>query len=682
MKIKFSTLLSAVAGAVLVISLFVGGGVAFMNSAVQKQETSYLEREELKQLGLTLAAASDYLTDQCRQFVVSTDMQHLQNYWKEIEVAKRRDQVLNRLKELDAPQVEFDLIDQAKSNSDALVQTETRAMRLVLEAKQVDERTMHPAIAAFQLKPADKALSPAEKIDVARQIMFDRQYAADKAIIVEPVVKFHNHLDERSKAAVDHAGARTRAAVTMLIVIAVFIFVGFSAVLFTFYRMVGVPVGSYIRDLQGYDPSSIDSFALDVAGTVELEQLGKALNDQFKRNQLNQEKQMADIAELNEFAVQVSQRADRLNQASFQFTTMSTQMDMAVQNVTQAIRSLATGVTHTMDSAHHSAESIARLTQAVEGIARGSESQSREVHSTTSTVQQMAASVHQVAETAKQVAATSLQAKSIADQGVQAVTATRAEMNEIQGVVAVAANKIEELGQLGERIGAVVETIDDIAEQTNLLALNAAIEAARAGEHGRGFSVVADEVRKLAERSQSQTKSIADLIRQVQKGTQEAVAAMSEGRGKVDQGAMKADQAGQALSEILKAVQSTVTQVDAIALAAGEMAGGAQNLVTAMDSFSRVAEESSASTSSMAVQTAQVKEAIQAIAIAAEDQSAASEQMSSSAEEMAQQMHFMADQAKDLEVTASQLKELVARYNHQQPVELQVFQASRLIAAR
>jgi methyl-accepting chemotaxis protein len=235
-------------------------------------------------------------------------------------------------------------------------------------------------------------------------------------------------------------------------------------------------------------------------------------------------------------------------------------------------------------------------------------------------------------------------------------------MDEIQAVVGQAAVKVRDLGGLGVRIGAVVETIDEIAEQTNLLALNAAIEAARAGEHGKGFAVVADEVRKLAERSSRETKQIALLIAQVQTGTQDAVSAMETGSAKVEHGSQKATQAGRTLDEILHAVETSVRQVTEIASSSHQMAAGARSVTAGMHSISAVVEQNNAATEQMAAQAGHVTDAVQSIAAVSEEQSAATEQVMASAEEMSAQVQQMNTQAQGLATTALQLNGLVTRF--------------------
>jgi len=79
------------------------------------------------------------------------------------------------------------------------------------------------------------------------------------------------------------------------------------------------------------------------------------------------------------------------------------------------------------------------------------------------------------------------------------------------------------LAEAGQKIGDVINLINDIASQTNLLALNATIEAARAGDAGKGFAVVANEVKALAGQTARATDEIRQHISEVQATTDTAV---------------------------------------------------------------------------------------------------------------------------------------------------------------
>jgi methyl-accepting chemotaxis protein len=367
-------------------------------------------------------------------------------------------------------------------------------------------------------------------------------------------------------------------------------------------------------------------------------------------------------ADLQTLLGQVQTTADDVARSSEQMGQVSGQTRSAVQQVTAAIQQMAVGAQEQSGAASETSGSVGQLLTAIDQVARGAQEQAQTVEGASRTAGLMVDGVEQVAATSQAVAASSIQMRASAENGAEAVQKTVAGMREIQSVVSDAAGRVEDLGRLGQKIGAVIETIDDIAEQTNLLALNAAIEAARAGEHGRGFAVVADEVRKLAERSQRETRAIAELIRDVQSGTQSAVEAMAIGARKVEDGTTQTDQAGQALADILEAVAGTVEQVQSIAEATQAISARGRDVSAAMTAISAVGEEATAASEQMAASAQGVGQSVLAIAAVAEQSSASAEEVTASAEEMSAQVDEMSAQADELSASAEHLRTLVARF--------------------
>ncbi|NLH79530.1 MAG: HAMP domain-containing protein [Phyllobacteriaceae bacterium] len=147
--------------------------------------------------------------------------------------------------------------------------------------------------------------------------------------------------------------------------------------------------------------------------------------------------------------------------------------------------------------------------------------------------------------------------------------------------------RVAELSETVDRIGSIVDLIDDIASQTNLLALNATIEAARAGEAGRGFAIVAQEVKGLAEQTPRATAEIGARIEQVQASTRQASAKIVEiGHTISTMNAISTDIAG--------AVEEEEATTQAIAGSIGQAATGASEVTANIVGVSRAAEEVSA----------------------------------------------------------------------------------------
>ncbi len=206
---------------------------------------------------------------------------------------------------------------------------------------------------------------------------------------------------------------------------------------------------------------------------------------------------------------------------------------------------------------------------------------------------EMVSTTADIAKNCETAAHHSSQTQEITEQGVDEIETVITQIRNQAEKTRRDADLIKALVDQSNKIGSIVQTIEDIASQTNLLALNAAIEAARAGEAGKGFAVVADEVRALASRSSSSTQEITKMVSQIQTDANSANESMTQSLDDMNSLADKASGVTNILNDIINRVESVNSQIEQIATAATEQTTATSEISTNMQGVSNLTQESS-----------------------------------------------------------------------------------------
>jgi methyl-accepting chemotaxis protein len=268
-----------------------------------------------------------------------------------------------------------------------------------------------------------------------------------------------------------------------------------------------------------------------------------------------------------------------------------------VNSTAESLQKLIRDIKIATVTIHNAASEIS---QGNNDLANRTEQQVKFIEEISSNIEKLTSTVKQNADNARQSNELAQSASNIAIQGGKTV-------NE---VVQMMANLNESSRKVSETIG----VIDGIAFQTNILALNAAVEAARAGEQGRGFAVVASEVHQLAQRASTSAKEIKALI----------VNSVES----VINGTKLANDAGQTMEEVVKAVEHVTGNMGKIAMASVEQSNGIEQVNKAMNQMDQLTkknmvlvEQAVNAASSMEMQTKHVDELVSIFKLGHNDKS-------------------------------------------------------------
>lgn len=181
LSLKTVSILMMAVSLVITVVLLITGIQTFRSFGnMEKSTEDYIS---LAEAANELMAASDYLTEEVQCYTVMGDRTHLDRYFEEADVTRRREHALVTMQEALPDSSALEELKRGMMESVSLMDREFYAMRLMLEAR--GDTDMPEAVKNVELREGDSALSAEEKIAKARSMVHDEAYYTKKSRIRE-----------------------------------------------------------------------------------------------------------------------------------------------------------------------------------------------------------------------------------------------------------------------------------------------------------------------------------------------------------------------------------------------------------------------------------------------------------------------------------------------------------------
>ena len=274
----FAILAFFAAAALLISDIAVTKGYQRMEAASGRYIVSQMAASDME-------SGSDYLTDRVRCFVVTGEIDYLNDFIEEVEQTRRRDKAVERLSALlsEGDRSAINSLNTALSLSNELVVIENRAMRLMLEAKHYDLAGIPAEIASIALTDAERAMTDAELKDMAQSLVFDNNYMHYKDRIRENVNLCTQALILSSSQDLEQASARLSLLVRIQTAMTIIFFLIVLGIITLITAMVRKPLTRMVLKMQEQEE-------ITPTGVEELRFVTRIYNRILQENRIVREK--------------------------------------------------------------------------------------------------------------------------------------------------------------------------------------------------------------------------------------------------------------------------------------------------------------------------------------------------------------------------------------------------------